>query len=551
MNARGAIAWGVAVWLAGAGTLAAANAGPRVELPPMMVEESVSGVPWLYVNAGGTEFLSRCSAGTTRSLVEGWLDKLQQVRALVPEEFLGRMDPPSIFVLYSQDLQQTVSAEIQRELQAAGARSGGVDIAPSMRLADRDLHGSIAYIDEGRFDAAGLSIAPSHVRFLVQIRVPALPAWLVDGVERAWRRTDFVQHPITLNPLVWENEGESDALGADPLRPRAVLPASELFANEARRAVETRYPRRVATRASTQELLVRWAWVTGGPVRDAFWKLAAQSAEGPITEEQFEANFGFDYAELRDRLSDYLPKAVRETAWISPGKIPAVPDFTVEKATPNQVARVRGEWERLAIGHVRRRLPQVVEPYIAQARRTLRRAYDAGDRDPRLLATMGLCEIDAGAAAAARPWFEAATAGGVVRPRAYYELAWLRWTELPRAAGGAATWPFAQLAPVIAPLRQALPQAPALPEIYALLADAWTACELAPNREEWAELERGARLFAGRPAVGLPIARTLARHGRKAEATALLAAGAAFPMDEETRAGVDKLRAELAAAEER
>ena len=115
MNARGAIAWGVAVWLAGAGTLAAANAGPRVELPPMMVEESVSGVPWLYVNAGGTEFLSRCSAGTTRSLVEGWLDKLQQVRALVPEEFLGRMDPPSIFVLYSQDLQQTVSAEIQRE----------------------------------------------------------------------------------------------------------------------------------------------------------------------------------------------------------------------------------------------------------------------------------------------------------------------------------------------------------------------------------------------------------------------------------------------------
>jgi hypothetical protein len=116
----------------------------------MMVEESVSGVPWLYVNAGGTEFLSRCSAGTTRNLVEGWLDKLQQVRALVPEEFLGRMDPPSIFVLYSQDLQQTVSAEIQRELQAAGARGGGVDIAPSMRLADRDLHGSIAYIDEGR-----------------------------------------------------------------------------------------------------------------------------------------------------------------------------------------------------------------------------------------------------------------------------------------------------------------------------------------------------------------------------------------------------------------
>ncbi len=541
---------GAAGWLAAAGALPAATGGTKVELPPMMVEESVATVPWLYVNAGGTEFLSRCTYATTRDMVEGWLTKLQGVRALVPEEFIGRMDAPSVFVLYSQDLEQKVSAEIQRELQAAGAQSGGVDIAPSMRLADRDLHGSIAYIDETRFDAAMMSIAPSHVRFLVQSRMPALPAWLVDGIERAWRRTDFVLHPITLNPLVWDDPGESEGSVADALRPRAVMPASELFANEALRAVETRYARRVATRASTQELFVRWAWVSGGPVREAFWKLAAMSAEAPITEERFEACFGFDFAELRDRLSDYLPQAVRETAWVSPGKAPDLPEVRVERATPGQVARVRGEWERLAIGHVRRRLPQVAEPYIAQARRTLRRAYDAGDRDPRLLATMGLTEIDAGKPDGARPWLEAAVAGGVVRPRAYYELARLRWEGLARGADGAAL-PFAQVAPVIAPLRQALPQAPALPEIYALLAEAWTASELAPNREEWAELERGARLFAGRPAVGLPVARTLARHGRKAEAATLLAAGAAFPMDEETRAAAEQLRKQLAETETR
>ena len=160
---------------------AASVAAPVVELPPMMVEESSASVPWLYVNAGGTEFLSRCSSATTSDLVEAWLSKLQLVRSLVPEEFLGRMDVPAVFVLYGQDLRQKVSAEIERELQGAPARKGdgprgsGVNIAPSMRLADRDMHASIAYIDETLFDGANLSISPSHVRFLLNRRIDTQP----------------------------------------------------------------------------------------------------------------------------------------------------------------------------------------------------------------------------------------------------------------------------------------------------------------------------------------------------------------------------------------
>ncbi|HEY1108022.1 MAG TPA: hypothetical protein VGE76_05305, partial [Opitutaceae bacterium] len=72
---------------------------PAVELPPILVEESISGVPWLYVDAGDIEFLSRCSYGITRDLAEGWLRGMQLVRALVPEEFLLRMEVPTIFVL--------------------------------------------------------------------------------------------------------------------------------------------------------------------------------------------------------------------------------------------------------------------------------------------------------------------------------------------------------------------------------------------------------------------------------------------------------------------
>ena len=521
----------------------------------MMVEESVAGAPWLHVSAGGAEFLSRCSDSTTRQFIEAWLNRMQLMRALVPEEFLVRTDAPTVLILYSQNIEQTISAEIQRELQGGdkgGAQRGErVNIAPNMRLSDRDMHASIIYLDETQFNADGLSIASSQVRYLLRGRVPDLPGWLVEGVERTWRRADFVVSPITFAPLVWLNQGESDALSSDATRPRALLPANELFAAESVRMVENQHPRHAAVRGATQELFFRWAITTGGATREAFWKFAARAADGPVTEEMFEAAFGFGFSELRDRLSDYLPKAAGDTAWVSPGALPPPPRFSVEKATPNQVARIRGEWERLAIGHVQRRLPQVREPYIVQARRTLRRAFDAGDRDPRLLATMGLCEIDADHEAGARQFLEPAVAGGVARPRAYLELARIRFAELQRDTPETKVFSFTELAPVFQPLQRAITQAPPLPEVFSLLAEAWARCDLAPNAAELAELDLGARLFARRPSVAYPTALAFSRHGKKAEAIAVLDACVGELADEPIEAGIRALRAELAAASSR
>ncbi len=533
---------------------AASPPGAAVELPPMLVEESTSSAPWYYAQADGAEFLSRCSASTTRQFIAAWLAKMQLVRVLVPGEFLARTDMPTVIVLYAQDLQQTVSAEIQRELQGGEGRPGEsprgdrVNIAPNMRLSDRDMHASIVYLDEALFDASTLGIAPSHVRFLLAGRSPDLPPWLVEGIERVWHGADFVLEPITLRPLLWNNQGESDALANDPARPRAVLPAHDLFATHAARGAENQHPRHRETRASAQALFFRWALDSGGAIRDALWKFAARAADGPVTEEIFEASFGFGFSELRDRLSDYLPKAVGKTAWIDPGRLPPLPRIEVELATPNQIARLRGEWERLAIGHVRRRLPLAREPYIAQARRTLRRAFDAGDRDPRLLATLGLCEIDADNEGGARQFLEPAVALGVGRPRAGHELARLRFADLRRGVPESKIFSFTELAPIFDPLRRALTQAPPLPEVFILLAEAWARCELAPNTADLAELETGARLFARRPAVGLPLALALARHGKKAEAAAVLDTSGGYPTDEATQAEITRLRAELAAA---
>lgn len=527
---------------------------PPVVLPPMLVEETKSGVPWYYVNVGGTEFLSRCSEFTTWEFVDAWLTKIQLMRTLVPEAFLQRTDMPAVCVLYSQGLDQALSAEIQRELQAGAKRRGDptdetpVNLAPNMRLGDRDMHATIVYIDEAVFLGANLNISPSHVRFLVQGRVPDPPAWLVEGIERIWRGIDNEVIPITLGPLVWQNKNESEELAGDPTRPRPLLPANELFAADPWRAKENQHPRHLQIRAAQQELFVRWALTSSRATRDALWKFAARAAEGPATEEMFEACFGFDFSELRDRLSDYLPTAVWDTAWIDPGSLPPVPRFTVERATPNQIARVRGEWERLAIWHVQRRLPQAREPYIAQARRTLHRAYDAGDRDPRLLAIMGLCEIEAGNAAGAREFLEPAVAGGVVRPSAYYELAKLRFADLRRGAPDAKQFSRFELAPVIRPLQQALTQAPPLAEVFTLLAEAWGHCEISPTPAEFTELENGTRLFSRRPTVAFPIAQVLARHGRKAEAAAALDLCAGYAADEKILAASTRLRSELEVA---
>lgn len=527
-----------------------------VELPPMIVEEKAESVRWLYASDGTTEFLSRCSLSTTRRYAEAWIRKLQLLRTLVPPAFLAKTDVPTVMVLYAQDLKQPVSAEIQRQLRTLQAeqatlpsadRPGRVHVgfAPNLRLNDRDMHASFVYIDEARFDAKTLIVAPNYLRFLLERRAPLLPGWLIEGIDRTYRNADLVKAPISFPPFIWTQRWDSEALIRDPQSSRALLPAGELFSPLVLGREADRHPRRVEIFLAQVELFIRWAVDSGGPNREALWKLAARAAEEPMTEEMFEACFGFGFSELRDRLSDYLPRAVQESPRVDPGSLTS-PRLEVRPATPSEVARLRGEWERLAIGHVRRSLPEVRELYAEQARRTLRKAYDAGERDPRLLATMGLCEIDAGNEAGAREFLEPAVNAGVVRPRAYLEVARLRLADLRRGHPPERLFTYAELAPVFDPLRQAAKQAPPLPEVFMLMAEAWVRCVAAPDREDIALLELGEKYFARRPLVGFSLALFHLRYGKRDRAEALLATGEDYLDDEATRTRFTELRAFLA-----
>ncbi|HRP06153.1 MAG TPA: hypothetical protein PLV87_14660, partial [Opitutaceae bacterium] len=74
-----------------------------------------------------------------------------------------------------------------------------------------------------------------------------------------------------------------------------------------------------------------------------------------------------------------LPGAVEQPVTFRVAKVPKSPAIKLRDATPLDVARIRGDWERLQISFVRKAFPDVVDKYVEQARKTLRKPYDQGD----------------------------------------------------------------------------------------------------------------------------------------------------------------------------
>lgn len=545
---------GAALMFAVVAALRAQEAPLQVQLPPMLVEESTKLPPWLYARTEEGEFLSRCSERVTRGYVETRRARLQLLHWLVPREFFRRTDVPAVTILYSQRLKNSAAEELMKEVMNSrsregigAARSNAVATAvPNMMLDDGELVGVFAYADEAAFDRNRLSIATDFVRFALDKRVPALPTWLREGIVGLYAEADFVDAPITLPPLTWLSRLESSKLAGQPERPRMLLTAAELFAENTWRE-EARRSERGETLWAQSRLFVRWAWDPKHGVRDAFWRFAARAAEEPATEAMFEAAFGFGYSDLRDRLSDYLAEAVKQPLRLEAVGQPKLSPVEVRLATPGEVARLRGEWERLAFRFVRSRFPEVAERYVEQARRTLHRAYEAGEREARLFAALGLCEVDAGGAGAGREFLERAAAEGVVRPRVHLELARLQAREL---RGRGERWSAEEAAPLLASLRSAVRQTPPLAEAWGLLADVWAGCEGAIGEQDRVSLEAGAALWRRDAGVSLRIARAFARHGERTRAIAVL--GESFPhvRDDATRREFAALYAALRRADE-
>lgn len=561
----------VVVAAVGGGTMFAAGtaatlAEPAVELPPMIIEETSKAPTWLYVFAGDTEFLSRCTESTTRDFVTAQLRIHQLLREFVPAEFLAKDAIPMVSILVPQGstpggsdavfraMLDEEEAKAQRGEKAAEGKgldssaAGRYRFFPNLRLDDRDMTAVFTYWEEGSLKSDQLAVSAGFLSARLARRTPMLPQWVIEGVTGLFEQADVHSGPITLWPFRWISPEDTEGLQRDPESRRVLLPCTQLFAPDALLGPGHQHEVRSAAWRAQTALFVRWALdPANGPARGQFWKLVERVSSEPMSERVFTECFGFGYSDLMDRLSDYLPTAVREPVKLPVAGSTTVPRVEIQPASPAQVARLRGEWERLEIPMVRSKHPQFLARYAKQAQQTFYRATTRGERDPQLMAALGLCELEAGNLAAARPALEAAVAAHVVRPRVYFEVARMRWEELSRGEPKTRRFAAAQLQPVLDPLRQAIRQTPLLPEVVLLMAEVCLRGTERPAPGDFEAMVAAAPKLRRYAEVGLQTAMLQYQTGRRTDAVATLASAGEFVAEPAMRTRYRELQAMIAA----
>jgi len=246
-------------------------------------------------------------------------------------------------------------------------------------------------------------------------------------------------------------------------------------------------------------LFVRWglyAQSFGKPIhRDGFWKFVGRATSGPVTEKDFRDCFGFGYAEMESELARYFPLAVSNliTRAVHIDLYPELP--MLRDATPSEVGRIIGDWERIEGNNLRVENPELGLAFLNQASRMLLKPYNDGSRDPQLLGALGLYEFPIDKNLSGK-YLQGAADGHVIRPSVYARLAQLRYdAALSHPTGPQGKLSADQLASVLGPLFVARQQPPAMVETYRLMAKAWSQSAIKPTKEHLAVLDEGMMFF--------------------------------------------------------
>jgi len=541
-------------------TETARTAEKEVALPPMLVV--ASRLDWVHGEAPGFEVLSCCSKDATELFVQRISQCMAELASLVPEEFLLHASEPTLLILVPPAREQAMAAEMAKMMTSVAV---SMNTAPHLRLTDVDSTAMYVVVDSAprewlTGDSRGLgprylyfTLSPDFVRSLIQMRQPTVPDWCAVGLAGLFGSGDDQAPPpadgarltrvipgwygptnvpdadadriasLAFNPDPWISRLDADVLRDNGDAPRPLLPMQELFAG---RPAAGKSPDYQKVWEAQSELFVRWALsgkTPGGSA--AFWRFARLATRQAVTEELFQSCFGLDYADARDALSDYLPEALRNRVpWPGPVSLPEPPELRA--ATQSEIDRIKGEWGRRVLRPVRSNCPDLLHFYVDQAKKALQGAFERGERDPRLVGTLGLLRLDTGEEAGARQALEEAVAAGATRPLVLVELARLRLKEYlqhPTAAPG--NLGEDQAANIMSLIRKALAQQPPLRGAYSVAADVMSHLGRDPNPAERAMLDGGAQLYAADTALVLQAAKWDARAGDRDSAHRLIELG--------------------------
>lgn len=376
----------------------------------------------------------------------------------------------------------------------------------------------------------------AYIGFLLAGREVAPPPWFAEGLSQLFTNLRITETEISVGRVEDPNlaaSGDRDFNAA--LARRALLPMAELFAVTAE-SITAQSPLN-SDWAKQCYAFVHWGLYGGyGRHQKEFVTFVARLGREPLTEALFQECFKLTYAEMLFALREHIEFTRTKFAGVRAGKgqkIPEPPGFTVREATEAEIGRLNGDALMLA-GNA------------PAARAAFLDAYRRGAREAGLLAAFGLNELVTGEPARARKLLEAAAAGNAVRPRAYAELARLRLAEgLALPANGNGRLSLEQTARVLEPLFTARAQAPALPEVYELIAATWEACSVAPGAANLEVIEEGIRKFPRTPVLVYRAAELRAKGGFVAEAHGLIRLGLRVATDAAMRAKFEQLASSL------
>lgn len=264
-----------------------------------------------------------------------------------------------------------------------------------------------------------------------------------------------------------------------------------------------------------------------------FLTFVERSGREPVSEAMFEACFGKNFRGMEQVLRNYIRATDHksERFKVRGEGMPEPPPLALRDASPAEIGRIKAETMKLA-------------GRDDQARLELIAPYKRGELDGDLLGALALEESAAGHTDAARPLLEAAVYRKARRPRVYLELAAIHLAAAkkhPEGEGGRLSR--VQTAAVLRLLFSARERPPALPAVYALIAETWAASEAAPKRANLEVLDDGVRQFPRDIPLISSAAELNARHGFAAAAAALATHGLKLPLDAVTRARFEELRA--------
>ncbi len=569
----------------GAGRVAAQDVSKEkpIELPVYTVtdtRELPPPEPWFYGRIAGFEVLSNASEKATKRLV-GDFQRFSLALSLVWPGVQQQMAVPTALIIcgkgekfeaFMPSLQQqpnramasltlrerersAIVIDFQTKVLNLSTPEGTAAVA-AIAAAVTDESVSIGTGGDPGFTVdAYRQLYREYIHFLLGGVEPRGPAWFEEGLAQIFMAMEVTNTTITVGKVDDPNRisaqqaalneaGVSGTVAAEDLdfnaalAKRRLIPMAEFFAvtHDDPAAKNTLG----GTWAKQAYAFVHWGlYGDQGKHQKAFLTFLKRLDREPASDALCKECFKQSYRDLLFTIRGYVDSTNYKIAGMQAGKgekLPVPPPFELREATEAEVGRIKGDALRLA-GNTAAARTAMIAPYIR------------GERDPQLLAAIGLLERAADDDGRARKFLEAAAQGKAARPRAYLELARMRFADAAaKPAEAPERFSAAQTAAVLTPLFTARSQTPPLPEVYELIAETWARSVITPGADHLSVLNEGLRYFPKNTALAYATAVQKVRAGLPAEAAAIVDLGLRGVSDAEMRRKLEALKASLPAA---